>query len=92
MRVGPQAGETESKSSARIYSTFGLDPATVPFDHSLGQGKANAGAFELLHVMETLKDTEQLADISHFEPRAVVANRAYRFAATILADSIMLCR
>src|SRR5262245_703117 len=69
------AGYCECERGAGARRAFGANPAAMTLDDALGQRETDAGAFEVLHAMQALEHSEQLADVLHVEADAVVLDR-----------------
>src|ERR1041384_1683340 len=84
MRCLLEACEAEVKGCPLVHRAFGPDATAVPVDDALHGRKANARAFKLARAVQTLKRAEQLADISHVEACAVVADEIDRLPVALL--------
>ena len=73
----------------RPFAGFALrpDPAAVSPDDAPNHGKAAAPSLEFLRPANPLKDTEELARVDHVEPRPVVTDEIYTFAAMFLSTN-----
>ena len=55
----------------------------MPFHYPFNNCKANTRAFEILHFVKTLKDSEKLIAVLHVKPNAIVFH---------IKNSIIRCR
>src|SRR6266403_4010087 len=73
-------GQGEIKRGSFVHLSLRPDATAVTLNDALNDGQADAGAFEVLHSMQPLKDAEQLRRITHIEPGPVVANKINGFS------------
>src|SRR5688572_15871767 len=82
------------KCCSFLHCCFGPNPAAMPFNDALYNGKPDASAFKLSAAVKTLEDAEKLFRVLHVETRPVVANEIHclsiLFEGTHFDDSLWL--
>src|SRR5260370_29729179 len=74
-------GWGEGERRPLVGAALGPDPPAVSVDDALDEGQTDPRPFELVVPVQSLKDPEQLACITHVEARAVIPNVERGFAA-----------
>src|SRR5262245_32973146 len=78
--VTPPSSHREVEGRARPGRGLGPHAATMTVDHALDDGQADPGPGKLVHGVQALERTEELARVVHVEADAVVAHGIGRAA------------
>src|SRR5947209_1089661 len=78
-------GQREMEDGAALLAALGPDASTVARDDAPGEREAHADAGKFVRAMQPVEHAEELLDIGHVEPHAVVPHVVHDFAVTRVA-------
>jgi hypothetical protein len=70
--MGCVVRDIEPKARAEIGNTFCPDISVMALENALHDGQADAAAGQVWHMVQSLKDPEELVVRRHVEPNAIV--------------------
>ena len=78
-RIHGSSRKSKEERGATVFLSLCPHAAPMSMNDPLGVGQADAGSFELLHAVQSLKHSKQLGCMFHVKPNAIVTDKDHHF-------------